>query len=169
MTPAGRTSRKTRRPRAEPGAPTRSMDRDAADDAAAWFEEASDHVQRRAPFDRLRLGPVSPVPIARLLPGRIAWSRSVSQLDDDRPTRSAGRGGPASLYYAILPALDVRTGSDDMESPLVDVAWAEFSYAEPVRGAPRAVLMIHGGDKATARRLRPFADVVRDELESESD
>jgi hypothetical protein len=139
--------------------------RAALENAEAGFEEATDHVRRREPFTTLRLGPTVPLSLARLRPGTIGWSRSVLP----GPTRSAKTPPGATLYYVLFPTLETTGEPDDLEGPFADQTWTDFSFAEPVRGSPRAMLLLQVVHPRGAKALGPFAEAVRSELESDSD
>ncbi|MCI4354600.1 MAG: hypothetical protein L3K06_04470, partial [Thermoplasmata archaeon] len=84
---------KPRSPRNAP--PTEAPSRpelDIAEEAGERFDEACEHARRGAEHARLDLGISVPVPMSRLLAGRLAWSREISGAD-----------GKGTLYYVLEP------------------------------------------------------------------
>ena len=123
-----------------------------AEEAGERFDEACEHARRGAEHARLELGPTLPVPMSRLKPGRLAWSREI-----------VGADGTGELYYVLEPKGSGR------EVPITGLPKDRIACDLRTSGPPAARLIgvVSGGAVPTGFGI--FVDAVRTELGSTSE
>jgi len=148
---AGRSTKKSR---AAVASPARTV-LDLAEEAEDRFDEACEHALRRPGNEGITLGPSLSLPMGRLRPGRLAWSREV------RAT-----GGSAQLVYVLDPTPG---GSATPEFPLLDVAPREVLVDVRAPAASPVRLLGLGDPTRAPKSLRSFVRAVQAELASDSE
>ena len=126
-----------------------------ADEAGERFDEACEHARLELGGDAFRLGPALPLPIARLRPGRLAWSRELSAPE-----------GTAQVYYVLDPPTGPR-GREREELPVVDLVPAQILVDVRPAGSSPVRLLGVAGSQGAPRRLSEFVRSVADELASD--
>jgi hypothetical protein len=133
------------------------------------FDETGVHVLQRKEFSSLRLSPVRPLPVERLISGAVGWLREVRLAEAQDRQDAVGTETLAGwLYFVAHPSLHLDP-TEPESSPLVGTPWSSFAYVEECHSPPGAILAAKSDSEAAVPILRKFSEAVRAELEAESE
>jgi hypothetical protein len=149
-------TRPTKNARGAAPTPTRTA-LELAEEAGDQFDEACEHARQAPGLKGITLGPSLSVPMARLQPGRLAWSREVRAEE-----------GRAELYYVLDPR-PARGMKASGELPILDLERSRVLEDDrPHLSSPIRLLGV-GSSKTAPKGFHSFVRAVIAELASESE
>jgi hypothetical protein len=144
---------RARETKTRPSPPPTGPELETVQELGDRFDEACEEARQRREHADISLGPTVPVPMARLRPGCLAWSREIRV--------GVGR---ALLYYAIEPAEGGGAGA----LPITDVGRGKLACNLPTSGSPAARLIGVATSDPFPKGFAAFVDTVLAKLQSDS-